>query len=114
VVIYGAWAFIQLIMGHKERLMQYLLDNEGITQRQATEELGNTRLAATVHILRAEGIDIVSIDKIVPTRWKTKKGETKSTKVTFYKLAIDDNTKTRNNSLIARLKSKVPNLFKKN
>lgn len=101
-------------MGHKQRLMQYLLDNEGITQKQATEQLGNTRLAATVHTLRAEGIDILSIDKIVPTRWKNNKGETKSTKVTFYKLAIDDNTKTRTNSLIAKLKSKIPNLFKNN
>ena len=50
---------------HKTRLLAYL------------EELGNTRLAATVCDLRKEGFEIVSTDTKVPTRWGTETTVTK-------------------------------------
>lgn len=102
-------------MGHKQRLMQYLLDNEGITQKKSTEELGNTRLAATIHTLRKGGIKISSINKKVPTRFKDNKGNIKYSYVTFYKLDVDKKSKSTLNMIASKLRefTSIKNLLKK-
>jgi len=77
---------------HKARLLKYLQENNSITQKQATDELGNTRLAATVYNLRqelestetGEGIGVRS--KEVATRYKNLDGTTKTTQVAEYYL----------------------------
>ncbi len=64
---------------HKTRLLQYLEDYGSITSLQAIQDLGNTRLAATICDLRKEGHEIVSSDVKVPTRWGTQTTVTKYT-----------------------------------
>lgn len=45
----------------KERVLTALKDPRGLTPWYAINELGNTRLAATIHTLKKEGYDITSI-----------------------------------------------------
>lgn len=45
-------------MSQKEEILKYMRNNGGITQLQATNSLGCTRLAARISDLRAEGHDI--------------------------------------------------------
>lgn len=45
---------------HETRLLEYLKKNKTITQLEATEILGNTRLSATVFNLRHKGYNIVT------------------------------------------------------
>lgn len=45
-------------MSQKEEILKYMQSNGGITQLQATNSLGCTRLAARISDLRAEGHDI--------------------------------------------------------
>lgn len=44
---------------HKDRVLQYILDTGSITSLDAIREFGNTRLSASIWLLRHEdGIDI--------------------------------------------------------
>lgn len=45
-------------MSQKEEILKYMKSNGGITQLQATNSLGCTRLAARISDLRADGHDI--------------------------------------------------------
>lgn len=45
----------------KERVLTALKDPRGLTPWYAINELGNTRLAATIHILKKEGYTITSV-----------------------------------------------------
>ena len=45
----------------KERVLTALQDSRGITPWYAINELGNTRLAATIHSLKKEGYNITSV-----------------------------------------------------
>jgi len=54
---------------HKTRLMSYLTTYGRITQRESTEDLGNTRLSATIFSLREDGHPIKSKSIEVPTRF---------------------------------------------
>lgn len=53
---------------HQQRLLDYLATNKRITSLDAIQQLGNTRLAATIHILRQRGYDISTKTVTVPTR----------------------------------------------
>ena len=58
---------------HEERLLYYLRNHKNsITQLEAYNDLGNTRLAATVCTLRKKGHDISSTTVEVPTRFAGK------------------------------------------
>jgi len=65
---------------HKTRLIDYLTRYKSITSIQAIQDLGNTRLSATIFTLKDEGHSITTEDIKVPTRWGT------STTVTKYTL----------------------------
>lgn len=54
---------------HKTRLLAYLKQYGSITSLQAIQDLGNTRLAATIFELRDMGYSIKSDSISVPTRW---------------------------------------------
>jgi hypothetical protein len=54
---------------HQERLLGFLSVNKKITSLDAINELGNTRLAATVFELRQKGYDISTTTVTVPTRY---------------------------------------------
>lgn len=54
---------------HKVRLLEYLNKNESITSLESIKELGNTRLAATICILRKEGHYISSTPVKVTNRY---------------------------------------------
>ena len=77
---------------HLTRLLAYLKDNDSITQKQCTDELGNTRLASTVFKLNrhfesnGDDLTIISLPRKVPTRFRTKDGSPKVTTVAEYKL----------------------------
>lgn len=47
-------------MTHKARVLSYLLDNGSITSWEAIKEFGNTRLSATIYLLRQDGYQITS------------------------------------------------------
>lgn len=51
------------------RLMKYLSEVGSITSMDAIKELGDTRLAATVFLLRKKGIDIISTNETNVNRW---------------------------------------------
>lgn len=65
---------------HKSRLLAYLNRYKSITSLEAIRDLGNTRLSATIFILRDEGYNIESETVEVTTRWGT------TTKVAKYSL----------------------------
>lgn len=55
---------------HKDRLVDYLKEYGKITSLEAIQDLGNTRLSATVHTLRhKEGYAIYSKMVDVPNRF---------------------------------------------
>lgn len=64
----------------EERLMRYLQEFGSITSLEAIQELGDTRLSATVFELRKKGVNIISTPVTVTNRW----GE----KVTYAKYTI--------------------------
>lgn len=65
---------------HKTRLLEYLQENKTITSLEAIRDLGNTRLAATIHSLRKDGHTIVSTPTKVKNRWG---GETEVAKYVY-------------------------------
>ena len=71
---------------HCERVLNYLENHRGITSMEAIEMFGNTRLSSTIYSLRNMGYNIVSIDRVCPTRYG------KTTDVAEYQL-IKDETK---------------------
>lgn len=64
---------------HKTRLLQYLKSYGSITSLDAIQDLGNTRLSATIFTLKDEGHIISTQDVKVPTRWGTETTVTKYT-----------------------------------
>jgi hypothetical protein len=69
---------------HKERLLEYLKEYKSITSLEAIRDLGNTRLSATIFVLRNEGHNIESENTKVATRWTRADGTRKTTTVTKY------------------------------
>lgn len=67
---------------HETRLLAYLKNYKSITSLEAIRDLGNTRLSATIHLLR-KAHRISSTNVKVPTRWGT------TTTVTKYILNED-------------------------
>ena len=70
---------------HKTRLIKYLKNYGSITSIQAIQDLGNTRLSATIFQLRELGWNFETEDVKVPTRWGT------TTIVTKYSLKSVEN-----------------------
>jgi hypothetical protein len=54
---------------HKTRTLKYLEEHKTITSLQAIRDLGNTRLAASICLLRKEGYNITSGTMEVDNRW---------------------------------------------
>lgn len=54
---------------HKTRTLSWLREKGSITSLEAFQHLGNTRLSATIFLLRRDGHNIVSHDVQVPTRF---------------------------------------------
>ena len=52
-----------------DAVLRYLIDNGSITQLEAINELGCTRLASRIHDLREKGFEITSKMEKVPTRY---------------------------------------------
>ena len=73
---------------HKERLLEYLKEYKSITSLEAIRDLGNTRLSATIFILKDEGHNIETESTQVSTRWTKTDGTRKTTTVTKYTLCI--------------------------
>tara|TARA_S200002703_G_scaffold65852_1_gene56950 strand:- start:517 stop:753 length:237 start_codon:yes stop_codon:yes gene_type:complete len=69
---------------HKTRLLDYLKKYGSITSLEAIRDLGNTRLSATIFVLKDEGHDIDTKDSRVATRWTNKDGSRKTTTVAKY------------------------------
>ena len=56
-------------MSHKERTINWLKKNKGITSLDAFKELGNTRLSATIFELREDGWNIITTYESKPNRF---------------------------------------------
>lgn len=56
---------------HETRLLSWFENHDTITQLEATRELGNTRLSATVFNLRNKGYNIIT----EPTKGKNRWGQ---------------------------------------
>lgn len=56
---------------HETRLLEWFESHDTITQLEATAELGNTRLSATVFNLRNKGYNIIT----EPTKGKNRFGD---------------------------------------
>jgi len=56
---------------HKTRLIKYLKNYGSITSIQAIQDLGNTRLSATIFSLKELGWNFKTEDVEVTTRWGT-------------------------------------------
>lgn len=69
---------------HKTRLLRFLRKNNSITSLQAINELGNTRLAATIFELRDQGYNIETKDMMALNRYGDK------VKVAMYVLKEDN------------------------
>ena len=69
---------------HKTRLLDYLKQYGSITSLEAIRDLGNTRLSATIFVLKNEGHNITAEDSRVATRWTNKDGSRKTTTVAKY------------------------------
>lgn len=54
------------------RLMRYLHEFGSITSMDAISELGDTRLAATIFLLRKKGVNIVLTNETNINRWGEK------------------------------------------
>ncbi len=59
-------------MTQKEAVYEYMKERGTITTYEAFIELGVTRLAAKIHELKDEGVEIRSKDIVVPTRYGRK------------------------------------------
>ena len=57
---------------HKTRLFSYLEEHKTITSLESIRDLGNTRLAVTICLLRKDGHNIDSKFIEVDNRWGTK------------------------------------------
>lgn len=68
-----------------DRVLQYIIENGSITSKEAFEQLGVTRLSASIFILRQEGHKIIGINETKKNRY--------GDKVTFcrYQLAVEEN-----------------------
>lgn len=105
---------------HQIRCLDFIVNNGSITSKQAFEELGNTRLSATINVLRNNGYDIVTTIIEVTTRFKNSDGKTKNTKVAMYTLStykatssIKDKKIIDSKSLSKAIKDKIFfNIFK--
>jgi len=64
---------------HKTRLLEWFKTHNSITSKQAFEELGNTRLAATIFTLIEDGKTIDKETIAAPTRYNTNAYVTKYT-----------------------------------
>tara|TARA_B100001059_G_scaffold63820_1_gene59757 strand:- start:23484 stop:23717 length:234 start_codon:yes stop_codon:yes gene_type:complete len=71
---------------HKSRLLEYLKEYKSITSLEAIRDLGNTRLSASIFILKEEGHNIQTENAQVATRWTNKDGSRKQTTVAKYTL----------------------------
>ena len=71
---------------HKTRLLDYLKNYGSITSLEAIRDLGNTRLSATIYILKDEGYNIETTSQEVQTRWTNEDGSRKTTTVAKYTL----------------------------
>ena len=67
---------------HNTRLIKYLKNYGSITSIQSIQDLGNTRLSATIFQLRELGWKFKTEDIKVPTRWGS------TTTVTKYSLIV--------------------------
>jgi len=59
-------------MSHKERTLDYMRQFGSITSKEAFDDLGNTRLSATIYNLRQEGYDIFSTKETSKNRFGEK------------------------------------------
>ncbi len=71
---------------HKTRLLDYLKKYGSITSLEAIRDLGNTRLSASIFVLKDEGHNIETENTQVATRWTNKDGSRKTTTVAKYTL----------------------------
>ena len=71
---------------HATRLLEYLKTYGSITSLEAIRDLGNTRLSATIYVLKEEGHNIQTENAQVATRWTNKDGSRKTTTVAKYSL----------------------------
>tara|TARA_R100000231_G_C5307891_1_gene159512 strand:+ start:343 stop:579 length:237 start_codon:yes stop_codon:yes gene_type:complete len=71
---------------HKTRLLDYLKNYGSITSLEAIRDLGNTRLSATIYVLKDEGYNIETTNQEVQTRWTNEDGSRKTTTVAKYTL----------------------------
>ena len=71
---------------HKTRLLDYLRNYGSITSLEAIRDLGNTRLSATIYVLKDEGYNIETTSQEVQTRWTNEDGSRKTTTVAKYTL----------------------------
>tara|TARA_R100000742_G_C4262504_1_gene80326 strand:+ start:248 stop:484 length:237 start_codon:yes stop_codon:yes gene_type:complete len=69
---------------HKTRLLDYLKRYGSITSLEAIRDLGNTRLSATIFVLKNEGHSITAEDSKVATRWTNKDGSRKTATISKY------------------------------
>ena len=71
---------------HKTRLLSYLKEYGSITSLEAIRDLGNTRLSASIFVLKDDGHNIETENTQVSTRWTNKDGSRKTTTVAKYTL----------------------------
>ena len=87
---FGVWItikFKKMNENNQTRCLDYLNKYGSITTLQAIRDLGNTRLAATIHLLRKDGHSIDSETIKVPTRWTNKNGTRVYSNVSKYFLS---------------------------
>jgi len=94
---------------HKTRCLEYLQEHKTITSLQAIRDLGNTRLAASICLLRKDGHDILSSTVQVDNRWGTKSS---IAKYTYYPSVLNTDWKEQvaekenNRSFLDRLRGR--------
>tara|TARA_R110002012_G_scaffold2179_1_gene10419 strand:- start:5574 stop:5816 length:243 start_codon:yes stop_codon:yes gene_type:complete len=71
---------------HVTRLLDYLKKYGSITSLEAIRDLGNTRLSASIFVLKDNGHNIETENTQVATRWTNKDGSRKTTTVAKYTL----------------------------
>jgi len=71
---------------HVTRLLNYLKEYGSITSLEAIRDLGNTRLSASIFVLKDKGHNIQTENTQVATRWTNKDGSRKTTTVAKYTL----------------------------
>lgn len=59
-------------MTYRDLILKHLETHKGITSMEAFNKYGNTRLSATIFILRHEGYNIVATNKEVMNRYGKK------------------------------------------